>query len=331
MKYFRLVGRIVPVLAMALALLSIARAEAVTQTMRSPLWSEDGSYVLVTTDKWCHETNCDGYGVRPGGQDAVLKRSNGTSSTNARVLTPLSSGQYGIITKIWTADGYYKNLGGGWTYSGHGYGNGYDLYVGQNPSYGAIIYRFAHMRTDGFWFWSQGAYVYPFYNTGNKLSWGQVMGIEGQTGYAIGDHLHWELIIGSTRFEPTYSYLDNIGATYGQYSAAVDAVTHSCVVTASNNCSPSVAPLSASSPGSDGPVLASNGLALESGLKSLSEIPGYGADDVSVEPSPPGMRPHGKKGEPHARPTLRDDEVTRVLPSGEVVTASEMRPTSEIR
>lgn len=306
---------------LVLALIGSTVYAAVDKAMRAPLWSENGSYVLVTTDKQCHETNCDGYGVRPGGQDAVLKTSSGATSATARVVTPLSSGHYGIITKIWTADGWYKNLGGSWVYSGHGYGNGYDLYVGQGSSGRAVIYRFAHQKTDGVWFYPSGQYILSRYNTGNKLSWGQVMGYMGSTGFSSAPHLHWELIIGSTRYEPTYSNLDNIGATYGQYATQVDTLSFSCAVSSSTNCSPSVAPLSAS-------AVSANGLALESGLTSLADIPGYGADDVPVMPSPPGLKP-SRKGQKSERsiqtaPPLPVDEVIRVLPSGETILAGEI-------
>lgn len=324
------------VVTVALLATSSAGADSTRHT-RAPLWSENGSFLYVTTDKWCHETNCDGYGVRAGGQDVVLFQSNWQDATNTRVMTTTSSGHYGIITKIWTEDGWSKALGSDWVYSNHGYGNGYDLYVGQHSSLGAAIFRFAHMKTDGSWFRWQGRYIYSLYDTGNKLSWSQVMGKMGATGYVSAAHLHWELIIGSSRYEPTYSYLDNIGATYYQAPTLVDSFSYSCYVTASNNCTPGVAPLRAATSGTARASLggtgsrsmaARYGYALDSGLPSVEQIPNYGADAVPILQAPSDLEvPSGTKTTTRRFRPLPPDEVVRLTDSGETVLASDLRRT----
>jgi hypothetical protein len=97
----------------------------------------------------------------------------------------MQNGHYAIIVGVWTADGWHQHQSGAWHFHGSGnrcgsvpqpWGNGYDLYVGDNVSNLQQVYRFAHMKTDGTWFWQSGAYIYARYAPGDKLSWAQTMG-----------------------------------------------------------------------------------------------------------------------------------------------------------
>lgn len=228
---------------------------ATVKYITSPLW--DTNHVYVSCDADCHVA-----GGRGVGQDVIGWASstsghhNGDYDHSVLVVTPMQSGHYGIIVGVWTADGWHQHQSGAWHFHGTGngcgsvpqpWGNGYDLYVGDNANNLQEVYRFAHMKTDGTWFWQSGAYIYARYAPGNKLSWGQTMGYYDNTGWSCGDHLHWHIAVGSdsSRYAPTYSSLDNVGVEYGVWGSSyngngptIDELNLNCWVSSTNNCNP---------------------------------------------------------------------------------------------
>jgi hypothetical protein len=230
---------------------------ATTKYITSWMW--DGHHTYVTCDATCHVN--EGRGV---GQDVIVHNSNHTKDTKAKVLTPMRTGHYGFIANVWTADGWHQHWNKSWhyhggaqsgscgsysvTYYGHPWGNGHDLFVGRNRNDYPMIYRFAHLETDGQFFWQDSnGYFWSVYKSQDKVSHGQTLGYYGNTGWSCGQHLHWHISVGSdsSRYSPTYSSIDDVGVEYGPYEATyngigpvIDELNMSCWVSSSNNCSP---------------------------------------------------------------------------------------------
>lgn len=92
----------------------------------------------------------------------------------------------GVVAEHWPAPGTPDPRRPGKTFGGHPIMGGY-IVIDHG---GGIFTKYGHMSR-------------TFVHTGQRVKAGQIIGLQGATGKATGEHLHWELVVSPWVFFPS--------------------------------------------------------------------------------------------------------------------------------